>query len=217
MEKIVNLTLYLITILCFYIILSVGLDLVWKIKFSNNATNINQVCLNLSYSYIAGLIFYFFISYLPFFLAKRKLKSVINFKILNLKKQIESYLQTFSSIEIERKIDSVNFNFISKITTNKSLKDNSYYSEIMGYKMNNYEFIDETKSRVFDLIDGILTYKQYLSSNQIVILEQVKDSDFFYTIKIYNHPKGNILINLEKFKNQFNNDLWVIIQALQKI
>lgn len=65
MNKLINFFLLLVTVICLYTIFSVGLEVIGKIGKSDNYENINNVALNLSYSYIAGLIFYFFISYLP--------------------------------------------------------------------------------------------------------------------------------------------------------
>ena len=61
--KIINLILCLLTLCAGYIILTVGLGWFWTIGSFENADRINQVLLNLSYSYIAGWIFYLLVLY----------------------------------------------------------------------------------------------------------------------------------------------------------
>ena len=72
--------LTLLTILCLYIITYVGLGYGWAIGCSDNWQRINAVALNLSYSYIAGLIFYLFTSTLPYYFRKTKVAKIIKEK-----------------------------------------------------------------------------------------------------------------------------------------
>ncbi len=212
--------MYLISVLSFYIILSVGLSLFPKIGCSSNSENINQVSLNLSYSYVAGLIFYFFISYIPINLLKRKLRPTLKSKFEDLSNQVCSYIQTFENIDIEIDVKTINFNFIKSVMESKSILDSSYYSKIMALKMNNLEFINSTKESIFNLIDSALVYKEYLDAEEILHLEKIKDSKFFHLLKIkHNNLLGNIYYNSDSFKNEFItelNDIFVSVKKLKK-
>ena len=54
-----------ITLVAIYIIFYVGIGLLWPLGTSTNYVNINNVLLNLSYSYIAALIFFVFYELFP--------------------------------------------------------------------------------------------------------------------------------------------------------
>ena len=218
MDKILKILLSIITLLCCYTITSVGLGWICKIGVSENYQNINQVSLNLSYSYIAGLIFYFFISYLPFLLTKQKLKTVINLKIDDLSSQIESYIQTFRSKELKEGIESINLESIKNVLSEKTLLDESCFSRIMALKMSNHDFITQTKSAVFDLIETILQYKQYMTLEQIVNLEKIRDSKFFHLLKVgTKNSLGFNYYNSIAFNDAFAEEFFIIIESVKKL
>lgn len=72
MNKFSIFILLIITGLSLYILFCVGLGWFWTIGSSTNYERINQVLLNLSYSYIAGLIFYILIEFIPKNIAAKK-------------------------------------------------------------------------------------------------------------------------------------------------
>lgn len=72
MNKFSTFILLAITGLSLYILFCVGLGWFWAIGSSTNHERINQVLLNLSYSYIAGLVFYILIEYIPKNIAAKK-------------------------------------------------------------------------------------------------------------------------------------------------
>jgi len=84
MEKVVKCVLLITTLISLYIIFCVGLGWFWTIGFSFDSDKINQILINLSYSYMAGFIFYILVSYLPYRLKTEKLKPVIKLKINDL-------------------------------------------------------------------------------------------------------------------------------------
>lgn len=183
MNKLINFFLLLVTVICLYTIFSVGLEVIGKIGKSDNYENINNVALNLSYSYIAGLIFYFFISYLPHTQTKKKLKPTINSKIEYLSDLIKSFVQTFESQENKLSLKAINPNYVEKLILNKSVLENSYYS-VMGRVMTNQEFLNGHKQNIENLIKKILGYKEYLSSDQVLYLEEIRESKFFHLLKV---------------------------------
>ncbi len=67
-DRKLNILLLVLVLISCWIITIVGLDLPFKITIPFNlfeAEKINGILINLSYSYLAGCIFYFFTSYLP--------------------------------------------------------------------------------------------------------------------------------------------------------
>ena len=188
MNRLIKFFLLFVTVICLYIIFSVGLDIIGKIGSSYNSVKINNVALNLSYSYIAGLIFYFFISYLPFIQTKKKLKPAITSKIEYLSTLIKSFIQTFESTENNLSLKGIHPNYIEKLIVNKSVLDSSYYS-VMGRTMTNQDFLNGHKENIENLIEKILSYREYLSSDQVLYLEEIRDSKFFDLLKIHSTNK----------------------------
>ena len=99
MKIIISIILYLLTLSSGYIILTIGLGWFWTIGSCENADRINQVLLNLSYSYIAGWIFYLLVTYFPEMQRKITLRPAIQLKIEDLRKQINACIQTFAKNE----------------------------------------------------------------------------------------------------------------------
>lgn len=83
-----------------YAVLNIGLGCLWTIGVSDNADKINQVLLNLSYSYLAGCIFYLLVTFLPERFRKRKTQSIVSNKYELIKKQVEFSVQAFCDSDI---------------------------------------------------------------------------------------------------------------------
>jgi hypothetical protein len=213
MEKFIKFILTLITFLCLYIILTVGLKLTSPLSDSEN---VNQVLLNLSYSYIAGLIFYFFVTLFPYLILKYKLKPALDLKLNDLKMQITSYVRSFNSVEI---IDLNNLKLadMQKLLDTHGMLDRSHYSLMLGTTISNLDFLNSTKINIFKLVETILSYRDFLTSTQILELEKIRDSNFFHLIKMGNLPNATILYNSKEFKNGFANNFFEIIQSVRKL
>lgn len=76
----ITVILWAIAIVCVYVIFCAGLHVLPGVASCNNAKDVNNVLLNLSYSYLAGGIFYLFTSTLPRFQKSRRYRSIINEK-----------------------------------------------------------------------------------------------------------------------------------------
>lgn len=216
MEKLIKLILIIISLICIYIILAVGLKIVPTIYESLNSENVNNVTLNLSYSYIAGLIFYFFVSLLPYLILKHKLKPAIDLKITDLKTQITSFIRSFNSIK-DIDLKDIELITIQNIIKKHSILDRSYYSPMTGTNMSNLDFLYSTKLNIFNLVDSILTYREYLTSNQILELEKIRDSKFFHLSKMAGSPLQDIFYKSDEFNQAFSITFYEIIESVRKI
>ena len=54
----------------------------------------------------------------------------------------------------------------------------------MGRVMTNQEFLNGHKQNIESLINKILGYKEYLSSDQVLYLEEIRESKFFHLLKV---------------------------------
>jgi uncharacterized protein YbaP (TraB family) len=216
--KIINLILCLLTLCAGYIILTVGLGWFWTIGSFENADRINQVLLNLSYSYIAGWIFYLLVSYFPQKQRKKILLPAIQLKIEDLRKQINACVQTFAKDEDWYLIDVITKEQLSQFITNANMYANSYYAQVVGFQQNHLQFLHATKSNVFELIKQILFYKEYLSAEQLLLLEKIHDSTYFHLIKVYEDtPMAQILYSSNRFKEDMVIDLYDVIIHMRNL
>lgn len=216
MNNLLKISLLSISILSIYIIASVGLEVIPTFKVSKNAVNINNVSLNLSYSYLAGLIFYFFISYLPKQIELQKIKPIIALKITDLTNQIESYIHTFNSQE-DGVIKTITDAEIKTLFTTNSLLDQSFYASLTGGSMSNVDFINSTKMNIIKYVDGILIYKEYLEFPQIIALEEIKDHKFFHMFKIQDPVQAHKIYNHDVYKNECAREFCELVKSLRKL
>ena len=182
--KYINCALIGITILCLYVIGCVGLNIFPTLGFCQKADAINSVGLNLSYSFIAGCIFYLLITYFPYRFLKRKFSPIINGRIIDLCKQIEACVHTFS-MEDSDVINSISKDRLLGLIQAKGMYSQSCFAEQVGYQMNNLQFLVETRRNCFDIIEKLIPYKEYLTDKQIVCIEKIRDSSYFHLTKIY--------------------------------
>ncbi len=206
-----------ISIISLYIIFNVGLGWFCGIGSSENSENINQVLINLSYSYIAGLIFYLLTNSIPRYYTQQKITPIVNTKIAEIYENIESCIQTFKKNETKNLISSSNPNAITTMIESEDILDTSYYSKIMGIDISHLEFIKTKKDVIYNLITDILTYKEYLSDNQLENLEHIRSSEVFHLLKMNGHPLSNVFYSSKEFKAKFAGHLNKIINAIKAL
>jgi hypothetical protein len=218
MNTLQKICLLVISLLSFYIIVSVGLEIIPKFFISTNEININNVALNLSYSYFAGLLFYFFISFLPQQIQLQKIKPILKFKTERLNSQIESYIHTLNSKINDGIIETITDAEIKNLFATKSLTNKSFYSTLTGdNSMLNVDFINLTKINIISYIDGILLYKEYLEFSQIVALEEIKCHKFFHLFKIQDLEQAIIVYNHINFRNECAVEFCKLVKIVRKI
>ena len=81
MIYIFNTVLIIITAVCLYAIGYIGLDWFVPLASVDNPERINTVLINLSYSYIAGLIFYLLTTSFPRYVFAHKMKKPLQIKV----------------------------------------------------------------------------------------------------------------------------------------
>ena len=218
MKKAINGALTALTLVCIYIIFNIGLGWFWPIGTCENYEKVNQVLINISYSYIAGLIFYLLVTYLPYLQRRRKLLPAIKLKINDLNSQINACIQTFEKEENSVLVDMVTRERLSFLINNNGMYENSFYANVVGYNMNNLKFLVSTKDIIFDLIAQILTYKEYLTEEQILNIEKIHDSTYFHLTKIYEEtPTAKYYYSSSQFKQTLCEELNLVIGYTKRL
>lgn len=214
----IKILLWIIAFISIYTIGCVGLEVLPTLGTTETPILINSVLLNLSYSYFAGLIFYLLVTYYPFYLQRKKFSPIIKSKINDLYNQVEATIQTFETKEVKGIVDTITFEDLKKVIEKNSMYSNSFYANTVGYQMNNFQFLVETKNNFFTIIERLLIYKDYLSINQIVSIEKIRDSSFFHLTKVYESTSLAILYyNSSQFKEELAKELFNIILYMRKI
>lgn len=214
----IKILLWIIAFISIYTIGCVGLEVLPTLGTTETPILINSVLLNLSYSYFAGLIFYLLVTHYPFYLQRKKFSPIIKSKINDLYNQVEATIQTFETKEVKGIVDTITFEDLKKVIEKNSMYSNSFYANTVGYQMNNFQFLVETKNNFFTIIERLLIYKDYLSINQIVSIEKIRDSSFFHLTKVYESTSLAILYyNSSQFKEELAKELFNIILYMRKI
>lgn len=217
MKKIIKITLWISGVISLYIILCVGLEWFWTIGSFENAEKINQVLINLSYSYFAGLFFFLLVTQLPYIYKKEKFKPVINEKIKNLNTQIFACVQTFETVEIAQNINITKVE-LAQIINKNGMYANSFYAISAGYQMNNFQFLVSTREQILGIIHSVKDYKEYINEEKIINIEKIKDSTFLHLISHYeNSPVAQVNYSSNIFRTTLIDELYLVITYLQAI
>jgi len=164
-------------IFCVYIIFAVGIDIEGMrlpiIECLNGkAQNINNILLSLSYSFMAGAIFYFYVTYIPN--KKRKLGIFILLKndLEYIKTHCYALLFRLNSVKIPDDIEMI---LLDEARTRELIMDLFHNEEKIV--CSDYDLADLEKfgKGVLEIINKINMHINYLSPSQIDDIHTIKD------------------------------------------
>ncbi|MCH5219364.1 MAG: hypothetical protein J1F20_02250 [Muribaculaceae bacterium] len=185
--RIVNLLIVVISVLAVYCICAVGLGWFWKIGDFANAEAINAVLLNLSYSYIAGAIFYVFISFLPHLIMAHKLKKPLQAKFNNIRDKFSNSINSVYPIEVWNTRSYDRNDIISRFKRLQSVHTASPMRAIHpGVSV--MDHLRAQRDAILKEIRYTLEYKDYLSSEQIIVLEKIRNCAYFPFLNAFGNP-----------------------------
>lgn len=215
----IKIGLVALTALSIYVICSVGLGYAPLIGTINRASRVNDVLLNLSYSYIAGLIFYILVSYLPYVAKKKKYRKIIGLKFKEIKNQIESNIQAFENQKKEYIINNISLDQLTVLVNSKNLLDNSFYGNEIGISNPIFSLVSESRKVSLQLSKEVLLYRDYMSEEEVALIENVRSSAFFRLLDIGTSltPATKTLIVSPQYKTEFVAELFNIIEIVRKL
>jgi len=198
-SKVIHIVVWIVGTIALYTILQVKLGIAWTIGAINNADDVNEVLVNLSYSYLAALLFYLLTDRIPFLLNRFQLKPVINnlFKDIQTKylacgKSPFSLLQ-YNQIEITK--DSVVQQF-----SQTSFNDHCALYDA-GVHLTILEYIQRAHQENTKTIGNILqAYKEYIDVEQLDLLEQLRNPEVGSTLVAFSINSQNLDIPTEREK-----------------
>lgn len=146
-----------------------------------NADARNEVMLNLSYSYLAGAIFYFFVTWFPYKLRSRKMRPFIEEKKKIIKgKMFDCALNAMPTNLIlqHRPSDEEIINHLE----NTSLLNALTFMSLLTPGVDIHTHWRLQRDDIKAVIKDVLEFKEYLSNKELQVLGQIQDCQFFYMI-----------------------------------
>lgn len=163
--------------LCIFAISCIKLHLPEPWIESDNADSINEVLVNLSYSYIAGFVFYVSTVSLPHVLLKRRMRTAIKEKIRTIYSKYKSCLRSVIPVQNQNTFDYSENNFV-KTFSGISYMNKCSLSELNLVNATIIDYVIEQHQICLTLIAQLLEYRDLLSSDTIALLEKMRESDY---------------------------------------
>lgn len=203
-------------LLCIWAILAIQLkiphltiNVAWSQERCNN---LNLLYINLSYSFLAGYIFYLLTISFPKKIEKKRLKPIIKQKVLGIWKGLWNIMLEFSrDVDVKNYMETEN---ASKVLMSKKWSDNiPMFQNLYNAKISYIAFISlEGETIRNNITNFIQSYQSYISAEQICLLEEL------YNMPIFNQAnqlsRMQILIEDENAIKSLAN---MMIEALEKM
>ena len=142
--------------------------------------NLNQLFINLTYSFLAGYVFYLLTIYFPQSKEKKRIQPVIQQKVLDIRKAISDILLEFSrGTDIKKdflEIDNAKIVLMSKNWTDTIPMFQYLYKARISY----LAYIGEVGKKIQkDIVELIQSYQKYMTTEQVCLLEELSSMQIF--------------------------------------
>lgn len=206
-----------LSIVALYIIGSAGLGWLPLLGYCNDAERVNTVLLNLSYSYLASVLFFCMIELLPRLLNERKAFKIFekDLKSVHLKMcQMVSVLKMMAETEVEN--EKLKIEDLSALSVCKAKYKCSYvkattrkdceYGVLDGYK-----FLEHHSRAIVKELHGILELpaSTMLQQELLTLLVEIKHSDIHNTCM---HLKSPLSVNRDFPIHKFDQEVFDFLQ-----
>lgn len=195
--KRLDLIVFCICILCLYAVFQIRLSWFWNIGFVENAAAINSIIEGLSYSYIAAYLFFILTTFLPARRRKEMLTPIIRNRVKNIgAKNIHNILLEFG------RGTRLGTGYRDTEHTVEILKSKNWddivplLKEYKGVSISYLHYANlNCKNMKERVVDVIIRYKEVLTEEELVVLEDFSEMSFF-----------NLVESLSSFPNMKVND-----------
>lgn len=210
---------YVVTIalICLYAIFQIKFDFAFWIGCSENAGAWNEIITNLSYSYLAGFIFYILTVTLPHMKMKGKVHGALDSKLNSIRTNYEACVESVypplkaMSLDITREEAVDNFKAVSFFQKCK-----------MGYFQNAeisvVEYIRYKHQENIKLAAELLEYKPWLSSETIAQIEEIRNSHLPTVIISLTQSIGKDKLDNESGRGMLAGmvyDMWTLTKRIK--
>lgn len=181
-KKVLEIVLFITSFISIYTILIIGLQIPFLIPSPFNSiitSNLNNIMINLSYSYIAGVFFYLLTVYLP--INKRKKEAIPGMKII-IDEIDRIVFEIFMEFSREQKYDIKSIYtdpcLCKNILTSKNWNDSSpFLLDTYKVKITYLKYLHSKHKEIVIAIDKLMMYyKEFLTGDQLSLCEKIRGS-----------------------------------------
>lgn len=206
-----------IALICLYAIFQIKFNFAFLIGYSEKADAWNEIITNLSYSYLAGFIFYLLTVTLPHKKMKGKVKVALDSKLnmirSNYKACVESVYHPLKAMSLDITKDEAIANF----------KEVSFYQKCkMGYFQDkDISVVDYIRLKHQENViraAELLEYKPWLSSETVAQIEEIRNSNLPAVIISLTQSIGKDQLDNEDGRGMLAGevyDLWTLAKNIK--
>ena len=207
----------LLAFVCLYAIFQIKFDFAFWIGYSDKAEAWNEILTNLSYSYLAGFIFYLLTVTLPHKKMKGKVKKALDSKLntirSNYKACVESVYDPLKAMPLD----------INKEEAVANFKAVSFYQKCkMGYFQDkDISVVDYIRLKHQENVNRaaeLLEYKPWLSSETVAQIEMIRNSNLPSVIISLTQCIGKDLLDNEDGRGVLAGevyDMWEVAKGIK--
>ena len=173
------------------------------IGFIDNYIKVNEVLLNLSYSYLAGLVFYLINDGMPSLIKRIRANRLIGKHLCKLQSQL-NYISSLNSFIHTQKLDSENKLYV-EVSAHKNFK------RFVDWKQINIDIeIDNTIANISCNLQAIesMLVSCYLSSDTVLLLSEIRACINFIEGGKDKIKNGEIIDRLRNISRKADNHFW---------
>lgn len=216
-NNIMNWSLIILAILCLFLIVIIGLEVksFWtEIDDSNLAENVNEVLLNLSYSYITGFLVFFLTVLLPHLNKQKKIKPAIDDKLRAIKDKLENSVKCIYPVEDRNNLSLSKESFVNKFITTQIADKFKVRTRVTALDVTIFDYLNKERKDINGVISELIEYREYLSSNSLLFLESIRNSNYFSFLRVLENyselPKE--IVNNKRLLGEFLYDLYEAVK-----
>ncbi len=172
-----------LTLLSCAIILYVCFGIGWPVAYINKSKEVNEVLLQLSYSYLAGIIVFLLTNIIPYQLLRNKLHKPIEAVLINVKEKYHASAKCIMSVE-EYSVPFTREKIVSSFAS-KSYRETCDLGKLGINKMPIIDCLIHYDNEAKILIQNALSYKKYLPTQIIIKLEELRSGEYSKLLVAY--------------------------------
>ncbi len=184
MNRIVNACLVILSLLCLYAIVTIKLGWFWTIGVAKNYVQINEIIINLSYSYIAGIVVYLLTIVLPVYFEKKRLRPVINEKINDIGTMLANMMAGFPAVGAINNPNISDIEGCEKLLKSANWNTNNLLPIYGGNNKLCQTFYFDFESIQTEIGNFISCYKPQLTTPQLLYLEEIRNAGFMSSLSV---------------------------------
>ena len=202
---------WLIAIVCLYAILQIKFEFAFWVGRADNNAAINEILISLAYSFIAGCIVYFLTVRVPYHMMRMKVKAALEVKVNLIRTNYRTSSE--SVLPFGKKWPGVP----NREEVIHAFKDVSYISacqlSTVGQDVSIAEFIKKKHEENMGLVSQILEYKTWLTSETLIQIESLRNSDLSKFIVAITFPVTVSLLDNEMTREKLANQVFDLLET----